>query len=431
MNVDVKKIGPCRRALKIEADEDAVSKEYKAILNDYVANASLPGFRKGRAPVPMVEKRFAKDLSDDAKQRVVAKAYHDAVGREELSVVAVVDMDEAEFDPKRGFEFTVTVDVDPEFKLPNYEGIKIVAQKTDPSEEEIDQAIERLLENYASYEDVDDRSVQRDDMVKVDYSATVDGKPLQEVSPESESVGEKEDYWLLVNQNAFLPEMEEGLIGCRIGEETDVAVAYPSDFSDKTLAGMKAQYHVKIKALRAKKIPELSEEILERLGVDSVEELRAKISEGMRESGEEREKSRQRDEVCSHLIKKTKMDVPESRVQEVANSLIDNIVRRKMGQGDSQEKIQSERDEILKEALQLATERVKLDYILDRISEQEQVEVSDEDLEDFLSEEAAKYGMTPERFKEAMQERSSPEKMKEALRSSKTVDLLLGKAAVK
>lgn len=431
MKVDVKKSGPCQRKLKISLEADAVSKEYEEALSQYAREASLPGFRKGKAPRKMVESRYAKDIREDVGQRLVSKAYHDAVAREELEVVAVMDMEEGELKSDSDFTFSVTVDVAPEFKLPNCDGIKISSKNTEPEQDEIDRALESVLERYASYEDVDDRPVQKDDMVKMDYSASIDGVPLKDISPDSKDMAEKEDYWVLVNEHAFLPEMENGLIGCELDGETSVEVKYDENLPDKNLAGKTAVYKVKVKAIRGKRIPELTEDLLKQFDVESEEELRGKIKESLAEAAAEGEKSRQRDEICSYLLKKTKFDVPQSRVDEAARGVIKNILQRRTRQGETQEKIESEKDEILNEATELATERVKLEYILNRIRDEKKVEVCDDELQEFLEAESRRLGVPKEHFVNNIEERSSLENVKEGLRTSKTLDILLDKAIIK
>jgi len=431
MKVDLKKSGPCRRTMNISVESDAVDREYEKVLSQFVKSANLPGFRKGKAPAKMVEGRYAKEIKEDVSQQLVAKFYHEAVSSEELQVVAVLDVEPGELNPGQDFEFSVSIDEDPDFKLPNYEGIKIKAQSSEPSDEDVDKALDGILDRYAAYEDVDDRSVRRDDMVKIDYQASIDGQPVAEISPENKQIGEREDFWLLVNSHAFLPEMEEGLIGCEIGSETEIQVRYDEEMPDDNLAGKTAVYKVKVKAIRGKQIPELGRDLLEQFEVESEDELRNKIRESMTESAAEREKTRQRDEICSYLLKKTKMDVPESLLAEATRGAIQNIVRRRTGQGASQDDIEKSRDEIIEEARKLAGERVKLDYILDRIADQEEIEVSDDELREHLEAEARRYGMLSEQFIASMEERSSPENMKKGVRSGKTLDILLEKANVK
>lgn len=431
MNVEVKEDGPCRRSLEIELDAEQVDGEYRDVLKQYARQVTIPGFRKGKAPEKVVEKKFSNEVSDETKKRLMSKAYRDAVKQEDLDVVTEVDIQDEEFNPESNFRFTVTVDVTPEFKLPEYKGIKLKGEETEPTEEDLEEGLQHVLEQYAGYEDIEDRPVQRDDMVKIDYDAEVDGQPLAEVSPENEGMGHKEDYWVLVNESAFLPEMQEALIGCSIGDEKDVEVRFGDDFADELLAGKKAVYHVKVKAIRGKKIPELDETIINKLGFETEEELRERLRSSMAESNASREKTRLQDEICEHLLKKTEIEVPRSEVQGMMEDAIKNIVRNRTRQGAQQEDIEKDKEEIFAEAEKVADERLKLRYILKEIADQEEVSVSDADVDDYMQKQAAQYGVPVDQVREKIMENSSMEQIKNSLLPSKTVDMLLEEADVK
>lgn len=431
MNVLIEKAGPCRRKLEIDVDASSVSEEYQKLLKEYAKQATLPGFRKGKAPLKMVASNYSKDLNEDLKQLIVSDSYREAVKKEELDVVAVVGLEDDNFDPQKGFKFSVTVDVEPDFELPEYTGIKIKSESTEPTEEQIDEVINSILGQYASYEEIQDRAVERDDMVKIDYEASVDGKPLEEVSPESSELAKKEDYWILANDNAFIPEMADGLVGLEIGAKKDVPAKFASDFSDSELAGKDVTYHVTIKALRGKKIPEISERILKDYDVETEQELRETVKKRLAESAEQSEQNRQIDEICSYLLKKTKLDVPQSSVGSEMESVMQNMVRARMSQGSTSEDMENEKDRIIEDSSKLAEDRVKLSYIIDRIADQENIEVSDEELEEVIESQAKSNGMEVDEYKKAIEERSSLESLKARMKADKTMKMLKEKAVIK
>ena len=173
MKVAVKNTGTCRQTLKIEVPADAVAAERAELLNYYAKGVSLPGFRKGHAPKALVEKKFAKDMAADLKDRVVPKFYHEAIEKEKVKVVAVVDVSEPEIVEGKPLKFEVTVDIHPEFKLPKYEGISIKAEKTDVSEKQVGETVESILRQHATYEDITGRAAKENDMVQVSYESTI------------------------------------------------------------------------------------------------------------------------------------------------------------------------------------------------------------------------------------------------------------------
>ncbi len=425
MKVKVSEIGVCQRSLEIEVEADKVSDTYKSMLNQYMKNASLPGFRKGKAPQAMVEKRYSKDLLDDVKQELVADAYREAVKQEELEVVAVMGMDEEEFDPKSEFRFIVKVDVPPEFKLPGYEGIKLKGENTVPEKKDIDVAIERLLDRYASYEDVEDRAVQEDDMVKIDYSAVIGEKPLEEFSPKAKGLGGKENYWVLVNDNAFLPEMKDGLTGCRIGDEKVIEVLFNDGFTVRELAGQEARFTVKVKAICSKVMPELTKDMLKRFNVDSEDELRAEIKDELEEAASRHETDRLQNEICAYLLKKTKIEVPKSQIYSITDDMIRRIVYKHTSSGGSREDIEAQKDEIFAEAKARAVDQVKLSYIMAAIAKTEKIEVSDAEVEEHVDKESESLGMPKEDWTD-----NYLDKIRAHLKTEKVLDMLLEKSIV-
>lgn len=431
MNIDVKRDGACRRTLGIEVDAERVDGEYADILDQYFRNALVPGFRKGKAPKKMVEQRFRKDISEEAKKRLISNSYHDALKEEGLEVVSVLDLQDGDFEPASALKFSVAVDVKPDFNLSDYKGIKVKGESTEPTKDEIEDGLRNVLEQFAQYEEIDDRPIERNDMAKIDYTATTDdGQSLSEVA-EDENLAEREDYWVLVNSHAFLPEMEQALIGCSIGDETDVDVEFGDDFEDDNLAGRKAIYHVEVKAIKGKKTPELDETLLERLGFESEDALRERLRSNMVSGKKNRENNRLREEICEYLLKKTKIEVPQSEVEGMMDDVIKDIVRREMQKGTQREDIENRREEIFKEAKGLAEERLKLNYILARIADEEGIEVTDSDVEEYMQQEAGRYGMPVEQIREKLLENSSEDSVKSGLRPGKAVEMLLEEADVK
>ncbi|MBM4152424.1 MAG: hypothetical protein FJ220_02735, partial [Kiritimatiellaceae bacterium] len=177
MNVSVKTTGVCRQIMKIEVPAENIAKERAELLSYYTKGVSVPGFRKGHAPKALVEKKFAKQMQDDLKERMIPKFYHEAVDQEKVKVVAVLDVSEPDMVEGQPLTFEVTVDVAPEVKLPKYEGISIKAEKTDVDEKQVDDTVASILRQHATFVDITGRSAQEKDMVQVSYDSTIGGQP--------------------------------------------------------------------------------------------------------------------------------------------------------------------------------------------------------------------------------------------------------------
>lgn len=431
MKVSIKSAGPCRQTMKIEVPAEAVAAERAELLNYYARGVALPGFRKGHAPKALVEKKFAKDMAADLKDRVVPKFYHEAIAQEKVQVVAVVDVSEPELIEGKPLKFEVTIDVPPEFKLPKYEGISIKAEKTDVSEKQIDETVESILRQHATHEDVTDRAAKEKDLVQVSYESTIDGKPLEEKVPQARGMGRGTGYWISCDEESFLPGMGKALTGSKIGDKKDVTVKFPEGFIVKELAGLKAEFKVEVTGMREMKLPKLDEEFLKTLRVESEAELRKNIREHMESAAKNKEKGRQQDEVCEFLLHKTKLDVPESAVKEQTRNVMYDLARQRMYRGMTQEQIAAQRDDMIKEAQTKAEEQVKLRYIIMAIADAENIKVEDQEVSDEVIRMAVSQRQDAAEFRKKLEKEDQLESVRDQIRFGKTVEFLLEKAKIK
>jgi len=431
MKVTVKNTGTCRQTLKIEVPAETIATERAELLNYYAKGVAVPGFRKGHAPKALVEKKFAKDMAADLKDRLVPKFYHEAIAQEKVKVVAVVDVSEPELAADKPLKFEVTVDVPPEFKLPKYEGIAIKAEKTDVSEKQVEETVQSILRQHATYEDVEGRAAKEKDMVQVSYESTIDSQPLEEKVPQARGMGKGNGYWITCDEESFLPGMGKALIGSKIGDKKDVAVKFPEGFIVKELADMKAEFKVDVTGMRETKLPEMNEEFLKQLRVESEEELRKNIRMHMEESAKDKEKGRQQDAVCEFLLGKTKLDVPESAVKEQARNVMYDMARQRMMSGMSQDQIKAQTGDMMKEAQTKAEEQVKLRYIIMAIADEEKVTVTDQEVSEEVVRMAVQQRRDAAEYRKELEKEGHLESVGDQLRFGKTVEFLLEKAKIK
>ena len=431
MKVSVKNTGTCRQTLKIEVPVDAVAAERAELLNYYAKGVTLPGFRKGHAPKALVEKKFAKDMAADLKDRIVPKFYHEAIEQEKVKVVAVVDVSEPELVEGKPLKFEVTVDVAPEFKLPKYEGISIKAEKTDVSEKQVDETVQSILRQHATYEDVTGRAAKEKDMVQVSYESTIGGQPLEEKVPKARGLGRGNGYWITCDEESFLPGMGKALVGAKIGDKKDVTVKFPEGFIVKELAGMKAEFKVEVTGMRETKLPELNEEFLKQLHIESEAELRKNIREHLEENAKNKEKGRQQDVICEFLLEKTKLDVPESAVKEQTRHVMYDMARQRMMSGMSQEQIKAQSEDMMKEAQVKGEEQVKLRYIVMAIAGEEKIEVTDQEISDEVVRMAVQQRQDAAEYRKKLEKEGHLESVGDQIRFGKTIEFLLEKAKIK
>jgi trigger factor len=431
MKVTVKNTGTCRQTLKIEVPAETVAAERAELLNYYAKGVALPGFRKGHAPKALVENKFAKDIAADLKDRVVPKFYHEAVAQENVKVVSVIDVSEPEMADGQPLKFEVTVDVPPEFKLPKYEGITVKAEKTDISDKQVTETVQGILRQHATYEDITGRAAKEKDMVQVSYESTIGGQPLEDKVPQARGMGRGNGYWITCDEESFLPGMGKALVGSKIGDKKDVTVKFPEGFIVKELAGMKAEFKVEVTGMREIKLPEMNEEFLKQLHVESEEELRKNIRMHMEESAQSKEKGRQQDVICEFLLEKTKLDVPESAVKEQTRNVMYDMARQRMMSGMSQDQIKAQSADMMKEAEVKGVEQVKLRYITIAIADAENIQVSEQEISDEVVRMAVSQRRDAAEYRKELEKDGHLESVGDQLRFVKTIDLLLEKAKIK
>ncbi|MBU0679772.1 MAG: trigger factor [Verrucomicrobia bacterium] len=431
MKVRIQDVGPCRKELQVEVPRETVGEEYNRVLGMYRKGVSVPGFRKGKAPEYVVKKRFSREIDQAVQDELIPSGYREAIEQESLDVVSILDVRNVVYSPSDPLTFSVTLDVPPQFKLPKYEGMKLKRQEVTVGEEEVEDALRSLRDRQASYEDVTDRAVKAGDMVQVDFEGTCDGQPIEEIDPAARGLGSAVDFWVLTDENTFLPGFGPGLIGASAGESKDIAVTFPADFTVAAIAGKDAHYKVMVKAVQEKRLPEITEDFLKPFEVDSEQALRAKIREDLLKMGEERENQRLKNEIVKQLLSDTKIDVPESLVQQETKDIVYDIVRENTSRGITREQIEESRDQIFDTATKGATERIKVRYILHKIAEEKDITVADQELSDHVARMAQEYGMTADAFRQQLERRNVLDNIREQMKSSKTLDFVLEQAKIK
>jgi trigger factor len=419
MKVAVEQVGPCRKALRIEVPAEQVTAEYQKVIKEIAGGARVPGFRQGKAPAAVIERQFSKDALEETRERLVPMAYHTALKQENLKPAAVVDVTDVQITKGLPLSFKVTVDVHPEYTLPSYRGIPATSKKVEVKTEDVEQILSNMRDRSAHFETVTGRAAQKEDVVEIDYNGTCDGKPIGEVAPDRPELAQGKDFWVLLSEAMpeFLPGIKAQVEGMEIGQTREITITFPEDYRAKSMAGKTAAYTVTAKGIRERKAPELTDDFAKTVGADSVEALRTSIRENLVKTGENTELGRQKDEIVKWLV-------------ENARHIIQDVVQENVRRGVNKDDIESHREDIFSRASQSASERVKVNYILSRIADDEKVTVSDADVDQRVTEMAMRYGTTPERIRDELNKREALDGIRRNLRLDKAVDILHAAAKI-
>src|SRR5436309_15488806 len=228
MTVEVDKQPGSVSKLQIELAPQEVTKEWDTIANGFARFAKIPGYRPGKAPRAVVDKRFRKEIQDEVTKKLVSKSYHEAIEQKKLRVASLTNLEEVQFGEDKSMRFQATVVTAPEFKLPEYKNISVELPDTKVTEAEIDATLERLRDQTADFVDVPERGAQMEDFVVVDFEGTVDGKPISEVAPNaSKYLHGVQKFWLQFAADSFLPKFCEQIVGQKPDETRTLIVDLP------------------------------------------------------------------------------------------------------------------------------------------------------------------------------------------------------------
>ena len=371
---------PCVISLTVKADAEEIKGEARKVLNTFIREAQIPGFRKGKVPVELIRKNFEKELQQETQGACFRAFYPKAVEESKLKVLALEGVTEMKLNEADGMEFTALVEVRPEYKLPKYKGLAIEQKEAKVEEAAVEEQLESMRKMFAKYEDgKEGEAVGDGDFVQFDYKGTLDGQPLSEIVPDQKAICEATGFWAQVEEGRFLPEILEALKGMKAGEEKkDVTVKFPKDAAPEPLKGKKVSYELKVSMFRKRSLPD-DAGLAEAAKVESVEKLRADIRERLEKQATEAEINRRRDQAIELLLKKVDFDVPPSLVQRQAEMYLGQLAQQMQYAGVTNEYIEQNREKILKEAGERAEKQVRLSYVLLDIADAEKIEVDEKD----------------------------------------------------
>ncbi len=250
--------------------------EWDSIANNYARYARIPGYRTGKAPRAVIERKFRKEIQDELTKKLVSKSYHEAIAQQQLRVLSLTNLEDVEFGEDRSMSFRATVVTAPEFELPDYKSIPVELPAAEVTAEEVDAALERLRDQSADFQDVAGRTLELEDFAVIDFDGSIDGVAISEIVPEaSKNLQGGKKFWLRVADDNFLPRFAEQIVGMNADETRSVQVEFPEDFPVTELAGKKADYAVTLNEIKQKVLPELDDAFAGKLMKDkTLAELR-------------------------------------------------------------------------------------------------------------------------------------------------------------
>jgi len=431
MNIVVEKQPKCVAILRAEIPAATVTERRDKIVNRYASRARIPGFRPGKAPKAVVAKKFDSEVQEELSEILFSEACQMGMEQEDLKVInfgAPVDMRITE----TGCTFETTLTLAPEFPLPEYKGVSITIPKQPDVEAELDKALEELRQRQADFQDADGRAAKEGDFIVCDYSSTLDGKPTGEaIGKDVGYLTGREDFWIKVDENSFLPGFASQIAGMNTGETREFPLTLPEDFPVAELSGKELVFKVEAKQIKEAVLPDLNDELAAKvLPGQSLEQLKDLIRENIRNEQERRSSDLKVNRIVEALLAATSFEVPEELVRKETQNQADTMVDRGIQQGLSNEEIAAHQEEIFNRASARAESNLKSNFILQEIARAEKLEVSDQELLNHLAQVAVSRKEQPKKMIKQLAKEGRVEGIRRSMLIGKAIDFLLEHANV-
>ena len=426
MKVNVEKIEKNVMALEIEVAEEkfaeAVEKAYRKLAPKVV----IPGFRKGKAPRAMVERKLGKEyIWEEAMDFVVPEAYFEALQETKIEPIDRPKIDVVQLEDNKPLIIKATVEVRPEVKLSEYIGLEAEKPEVNVTDEDLVKELNRLQERHAQMVPVEDGAAELHDTTLIDFEGFVDGVAF--------SGGKGDDYSLELGSGSFIPGFEEQLVGAKVGEALDVNVTFPEEYQAPELAGKEALFKVTVKGIKRKVMAELDDEFAKDVSeFETLEELKADIRNRLEEEAGQRADHALKDGLVEKVVAASEVEIPDTMIEQRIDSMLENMSQRLGMQGLSIEDYLkysgTSVDDLRKDYRERAAKDVKVDLVLDAIAKTENIDVTDEDIDARVQEMSGQYKQEPAVLRQWLENGSNLEPLKKSIVIDKTVDLLVEKA---
>ncbi len=421
MSVQVEKLEKNMAKLTVEVSAEEVEKAIQAAYQKEKKKITLPGFRKGKAPRQLIEKMYGKEIFyNDAIDAMLPKAYADAADECGEQIVSRPAVDIVQMESGKPFIFTAEVALKPEVALGEYKGIQVEKAPVEVKDEEIEAEVSKERENNARTITVEDRGVENGDLISLDFEGFVDGAAFEG--------GKGENYDLTIGSGAFIPGFEEQLIGVKIGEDKEVNVTFPEEYHAKDLAGKAAVFQCRVNSIKVKELPEADDEFAQEVSeFDTLEEYKADIKANLLKKKEEDARRVKEDAVIEKIIEGAQMEIPDAMVDYQAEQLVDDFAQRLRYQGMSMEQYMQytgmTAEQYKEEMKPRALKNIQSRLVLEAVAKAENIEASEEDIEEEYKKMAEQYNMEVDKVKEFMGGLQADE-MKKDIAIRKAVDLV-------
>jgi trigger factor len=432
MNIVVEKQPKCVATLRVEIPAEKVRGERDQIVRNYAAKARIPGYRPGKAPLPVVEKRFAKDISEELHDNLINQAFDEAMRQENLKVLDFGNPDNLSTSADGGFSFAAKLTLAPDVQLPEYKGINVTVPPAEVPDEDLEAQLKSLQERFADFNTIEGRPAAMGDFAVIDYSSTVDGKPTDEfLGKPAGYLSGREGFWMRLDEKAFLPGFAAQAAGMNPGDSREITLTLPDDFPVEELRNREMVFSVTLNELKEAVLPALDDELAAKLAPGkTMAEIKDIIRENMSHERKRRIDDMKVNQIVAYFNTQVDFELPDDLVIQETQSQADAMVTRGVQAGMSEDEIATQQAEIFASAGQQAISNLRTNFLLQEIARAEGITVSDAELINHLAQVAQSRKIAPKKLIKDMQRAGRLPSIRNSIAIGKAIDFLVGQANV-
>jgi len=426
IQVETEPIGLLRTKLTVTVPKDTIHERIESQYDELRREATVPGFRRGRAPRTLIEKRFGGDVRDELKDKLVAEAYLAAVEKEDIKVLGEPDLELAKIElPDQGdLSFTCEVELKPEFDLPELEGIELSRPKIGVADKDIDAQIERMRAMRGNLQPVEDGKAEQDDLVVADVTIAIG----------SDTIHQEENAQVPARPSVIdgipVESLGEQLTGSASGEVRKIEVTLPDGYRLEEHRGKKATIELKVQEIKRLVLPELDENLLKAFGADTLDELRDWVRANLEARLDQDVRRAMREQLSGYLLDHTELDVPPQLSQRQTERMVNRRRLDMLSQGVPEAEVEKNLDALRTTATEQVARDLKLYFVMEKIAEQLEIDVSEEEVNARIAQIAQAYGQRFDRVRDDLARRGGLTELYLELREQKCVDRLLEQAKI-
>jgi trigger factor len=424
MNIEIEEVGPCKKLLKIEIPKEKIEDEWQKQLSEISRMANLPGFRKGKAPRKLLERKFGDQIKDEVKRAVVSESYRQAVEGNKLSPIGDPDVGDIDLELGSPLKFEITLEVLPTFELGEYKGMQLKKKPVSVTDEDIDNALNTISRQKTQLTVVDKGKVKDGDYIICDCEVDVNG----------EVIWKDEELEVMVSgssvANINVPDLKSKLAGAKSGDKRTMDVELGDNFPVEQYRNKHANLGISIKEIKRPASPDINDELAKQVGYDSLDELKEFLSKRLEVEKKKLVESEMHEQIYSKLVEMADFDLPADMIAHQSNERLHRYQMELISKGAPLEEIEKNMDDLRNASEESVVKDFKLSLVIERIAEKEKIFVTEDDINQRINGLAGMYGIEPAVMRKQLEKINSMSSLRHQLKEHKTLNFLMKEAAI-